>query len=156
MYAVIPLIVSSISLIVSIATIVWQLLRERKKIEVICIDHMQNQNISQFFLTIKNKSRLSVAIAEIGIEVDERIYPCILTAQPVLIFLGGKDSPTTASFPIHLQSLGATTVFLRFLNLPKGLVAEGNTVRLQLQTTRGAIRKELALGTTSHYLHSST
>lgn len=119
--AIIPIIISILSLLLSIYNLAYALLCKRCRIKFIIHAHYFNNKTHQFFVTIQNQSQLPISIS--SIKMNESIF-CIL--EPCLvkenIRRSGKEivsrvETKTIQFPINLNSLEGKSGYLEFRNV---------------------------------------
>lgn len=142
MTAIITIIISTISLILSIYNFAYALLCKRCKIKVIIHAHYFNDKTHQLFVTIQNQSQLPISISSIKINKSNS---CILEPSLVkeCIRRSGKEivsriETKTIPFPINLNSLEGKSGYLEFRDVENFDI---DNINLLLFTNRKSIKR---------------
>ena len=124
----------------------------RNRIDLTVIDYTQVRNVTQFYLSLRNKSTLPASIAKISVKMDGVWVDCKLEPKPI------KESrwytAMTPCFPISVPSLSFYALYVEFLPEKSIPLARGKEVCFQIHTSRGILTKSLSLGDKAHYLRS--
>lgn len=135
------LIVSSLSLAVSVAMIIYDFYTSRIKLSVLVKDYWPvtfgQTREWQYSIVLENGSRLPLTITCIFVCVGERWVACETSSSRVT---SPSSSSPSLAFPVRIQSLDAVSGFL-LLRLPSSDIQPdpAKPLRLQVRTTRSLI-----------------
>lgn len=136
----------------SIISTLYILITSRKNISIQIFDYTKVYQTVQFFMCIRNNSRLPISISCISIIYGDKEYPCELIQKKIRGT--GEDLIRTPQFPLNLTSQLGIHSFFEFVNSPDIELTLGKNVDFLIYTNRGVLKKSVVLPEKSHYLHN--
>ena len=125
------------------------LLKNRIIFELSVLDYTQVNAISQFFVSIVNKSYSPLVITEI------EFCGIICELEPKKIRNNPEDwnGVTTPRFPLCIPARSAQLVYLEFVGCKHSPLVADTWVTFQIQTISRRESRSVLLPGTGHYLH---
>jgi len=146
----VTLLLSIIGTLGTVYTLISTLIFQRKslRIEVLGFSVNPDRADGLMYITVENLSRLPIAITSIEIVFSDVFIPCSHESVRIgehIRRIGGETVERgphySINFPIKLSSLGASSGYLHFDNIPRTLSELPKEVTLQVQTNRGSVKK---------------
>lgn len=137
-------------LLLSIALAIREFLRARMCFDFLVLDYVVVRNVTQFFVSIANKSKTPLVITEILFhDVSCELEPKKIRGEP-----GQWNAVTTPRFPLSVPGQDAKFMYLEFVGCSDNQLTADIFVTFQIQTISRQVSRTVLLQGTSHYLHS--
>ena len=150
---IVTLVIAITGFLMSSATWIRDFIQRGNRFEIEIIDYAEPLNVTQIFLSIRNKSTLPLSIGKITMIDGINLIDCQL--EPKLIKKTSSGfTALTPQFPLSIPPQAYGAVYLEFLFHPEIPLRQGKRVSFQIHTSRGVIKKSVCLADTGYYLHT--
>lgn len=123
--------------------------KNRQNFELSVLDYTEVRYVTQFFVSIVNKSKTPLVITEISFHGT----PCELEPKKIRGEPGDWNSVTTPRFPLHIPANSAQFFYLEFLYCAHTPLIADTWVTFQIHTISQQAIKTVLLPCTAYYLH---